>query len=478
MGKKDQILLRPTNFSPSDISGLQMWLSANSQVYAGNASQFTAANLESLSIADNAALSIGSGVDFWIAAWAYLDSTASNFGLVSKWSAATQEYLLNYEPSPSRFTLAVQKTNNSGFSQVKTATFGAPTVSTWYFLFAYFNSVGSTINICVNNGAFDSAAATLTGRDSTNAFTIGAQSDPTNYMGGRIAEAAFGKSPPGGIAAIATTIRDALYNNGNGVDLGQISTATRTAWGGVSAWRLQEPSGTRADSWSTNNLTDNNTVTGSDGPALLPAQDGDYVRQWGDISGNGRNLVQTTAVNKPQYKANIQNGLPAVLFDGALSYMTLGGSFDIRLSTITAVVKANVTTSIAILSKETNGLNFLQWTGVGTIGLALAKSNVEFIVTENGVSNPTTWQVANGQFDNGANASVYRNGVQLAAVTNYAGSVANNATLVVGRDLSGSATGNFNGYMGDILIITRVLPSGELAKLNRYEGAKYAITIS
>jgi len=48
-----------------------------------------------------------------------------------------------------------------------------------------------------------------------------------------------------------------------------------------------------------------------------PCEDGDGVYQWNDQSGNGKNLIQTTAGNRPTYKTNIQNGLPAVRFDGS-----------------------------------------------------------------------------------------------------------------------------------------------------------------
>jgi hypothetical protein len=39
------------------------------------------------------------------------------------------------------------------------------------------------------------------------------------------------QSPPGGIASLATTIRDALYNSGSGRLASSISDATKTAWG-------------------------------------------------------------------------------------------------------------------------------------------------------------------------------------------------------------------------------------------------------
>lgn len=49
----------------------------------GNAGQFTAANNEYLSVADNAALSSGD-VDITVAGWIYLDATFEHKGVLSK----------------------------------------------------------------------------------------------------------------------------------------------------------------------------------------------------------------------------------------------------------------------------------------------------------------------------------------------------------------------------------------------------------
>lgn len=51
-----------------------------------------------------------------------------------------------------------------------------------------------------------------------------------------------------------------------------------------------------------------------------PCEDGDGVYQWDDQSGNGNDLVQSTASNRPTYKTNILNSLPAVRFDGSDDY--------------------------------------------------------------------------------------------------------------------------------------------------------------
>lgn len=49
----------------------------------------------------------------------------------------------------------------------------------------------------------------------------------------------------------------------------------------------------------------------------LGLSDGTTIQTWTDLSGNGNDLTQLTAGNRPTYKVNIQNGLPVVRFAAA-----------------------------------------------------------------------------------------------------------------------------------------------------------------
>ena len=84
----------------------------------------------------------------------------------------------------------------------------------------------------------------------------------------------------------------------NGIDL-------KVSPGGGS--ELFQPSGSPAGWW------DATKITG--------LEDGDPVGTWSDLSGNGKDLSQASAGNKPTYKTDIQNGLPAVLGDGSDDYI-------------------------------------------------------------------------------------------------------------------------------------------------------------
>lgn len=55
--------------------------------------------------------------------------------------------------------------------------------------------------------------------------------------------------------------------------------------------------------------------------AIPGLADSDPVATWPDSSGNGYDATQGTAGNRPLYKTNIVNGMPAVLFDGSNDYL-------------------------------------------------------------------------------------------------------------------------------------------------------------
>jgi hypothetical protein len=70
----------------------------------------------------------------------------------------------------------------------------------------------------------------------------------------------------------------------------------------------------------------------------LVLSDNDPVSTWSDSSGNA-NDVTAAGSARPTYKTNIQNGLPAVRFDGTSDVLT--GTFTFDYGTILAVCNFN-----------------------------------------------------------------------------------------------------------------------------------------
>lgn len=173
------------------------------------ASQFTAVNSEYLTIADNAALSMGAGVRMTVAAWTYFDSKTGPHCMVGKWqNAVSNEYALNYDSVADRFKFNV---SSSGVNStlVSADALGAPATATWYLVIGWYD--GTNISIQVNNGPVTSAAFTADIFDGTAELDIGRLgSVVTQYMDGRIAGVPLWKR------VLTPGERSWLYNGGAG----------------------------------------------------------------------------------------------------------------------------------------------------------------------------------------------------------------------------------------------------------------------
>ncbi len=231
----------------------------------GRAAQFTSANSESLSIADNASLSTGD-IDFTIACWVYLDAIGSDRTLMAKFlvTGNQREYRLFYDHSSLRFRFAVSGDGTSGtLTNIDADNFGAPSINTWYFIVCQHDASGNTISIQVNNGTADSAAHSAGLTDGTAAFYLGSHNTgAAPLLDGREVSVMFTKK-------VTTAAENTfLYHDGDGVqylDIGLTGDGSALKTSLEAWWDLQEESGTRVDSHGSNNLTDNNTVTAAAG---------------------------------------------------------------------------------------------------------------------------------------------------------------------------------------------------------------------
>lgn len=155
----------------------------------GTAGQFVRASAERLTIADNAALSLGAS-GLTVTAWVYLDTKGAATNLVAgKYTATgtTSEYVLAHITSD-RFIFAVYNTAGTEF-RATADTFGAPALATWYFLVGTFTLGTLVATISVNNGAANSAAAgSGTPNDTTTLFALGSDAGGTRAFDGRIDE--------------------------------------------------------------------------------------------------------------------------------------------------------------------------------------------------------------------------------------------------------------------------------------------------
>ena len=127
----------------------------------GMCAQFNAASSRFLTtLADDSAYSLGDVDCTWMC-WVYFDdkfkSTNGQRFFSKDDNSANREYLVGYETGADKFTVIVWSSGSGGgFKQLYATTFGSPSNSTWYCIFAWHDSVANTLNISVNNGATDS----------------------------------------------------------------------------------------------------------------------------------------------------------------------------------------------------------------------------------------------------------------------------------------------------------------------------------
>lgn len=127
------------------------------------AGTFAAANSEFLSIATNAALTMGD-IDFWLAAWCKFATV--NVGgqreIIAKdinTPAGGREYALEYDASggQNKFTFFAGKPTDS-LSIVRSVLPSPAVTGGWYLVVAWHNATANTVNISVNDGTVASTA--------------------------------------------------------------------------------------------------------------------------------------------------------------------------------------------------------------------------------------------------------------------------------------------------------------------------------
>lgn len=218
----------------------------------------------------------------------------------------------------------------------------------------------------------------------------------------------------------------------------------------------------------------------------LAPTDGQAIQKWIDKQGNGRDANQNTGNRQPTWRANQQNGLGAILFDGNNDVLTLNPIGDWALSltgqTSFCVIKASSLTGIPRVSQtNTNGYQFFWDTywGVETGG-GRAKSA--------SAGNTTNYQYMGMVFDGtqtDANTTTQNNLRLKFRINGVPQSLTFSAD--VGTATSGSATGlfiggdsqpvanPFHGYIAEFMIWTRTLTSTEISQVENYLKTKWAI---
>lgn len=234
-------------FNPRSLPGNTLLLdSSTATVYDDGAIQFTASDKAYLSIADNASLSMGAGVDFTIAGWIYLDTLGSTKIILRKGLANATASALEYailQDSNNKINVLV-----SDGTTIYTAIHGTTiSTSTWYFFEMLVNTTAHTLTVNLNRGTAVTTNSITYAANGTDNLFVGNNLAGTAGWGGRMDSFGMWKR------VLTSTELDFLYNAGAGRMYSDLMTAHKVSM--VSWWGFNEEDGIRYDAFGTNHLT-------------------------------------------------------------------------------------------------------------------------------------------------------------------------------------------------------------------------------
>lgn len=170
----------------------------------------TAASTQYWSAADNAAVSMGSGIDFTFAGWLNFASFTGgqSYGFASKWGGSGHEYILEVGGTSKQVTGFISSNGTAFVTSLE------PTVMTaglWYFVVLRYD--GTNRSISVNNVAFTSTAYSADCFDGTNALDFGSNAAGDSFPNVSLSAWGIWKSAHGAGGALSAAQITELYNN-------------------------------------------------------------------------------------------------------------------------------------------------------------------------------------------------------------------------------------------------------------------------
>lgn len=183
------------------------------------AADFESSNSESLTRADEAALSVADE-DFTIIAQVVAESKQSFGGIAAK-GLGDPAWRLYFPTASDRFEFDVfSGTGEANRTIVQATALGSPALATPYFIAAWHLSVENTINIQGNGGLVNSAAYTHGSWNEGGAFGIGMVSNGGDYWDGLIGSVSYWKR------YVLSVERAALFNDGAGLPFESMTLET------------------------------------------------------------------------------------------------------------------------------------------------------------------------------------------------------------------------------------------------------------
>lgn len=203
--------------------------------------------------------------------------------------------------------------------------------------------------------------------------------------------------------------------------------------------------------------------------AITGLVDGDPLGSWTDSSGNGNTATQATSGAKPTYKTGVQNGLPAVLFDGGDSLASAASGSGSK--SVAVAFRATGATYRTLVSGSFGGAVHVRVATNYKIDLLSQTSSV----IGSSANIPATsgeWHVAVITYTSGSAWAIHIDGT-LAASGSTSTTLIAGATLRIGTGGTSSSE-FFTGHMGEVATWDRVLTGTEITDVAAELKAKWA----
>ncbi len=187
----------------------------------GNAADFEDTTEESLSVADNAALSMGD-IDVAFVTWIKMETDKTHY-IFSKYVVGgdEREYYLRYNTTTNVFEFVCSSNGQAGGLTTCPATdFGEPSTGVFYFIMVRHDATANTVEVSVNDGTKTSTAHSGGIHPGTSPFFMGAHNGtgaPANWWDGLIDETAIIKRK------LSNGEVTWFYNDGNGRAYSELS---------------------------------------------------------------------------------------------------------------------------------------------------------------------------------------------------------------------------------------------------------------
>ena len=200
-------------------------------------------------------------------------------------------------------------------------------------------------------------------------------------------------------------------------------------------------------------------------------------------------LNQSTTSNKANYKTNIINSLPAILFEGDDKYITkniFGENYSLFVVLLSNSLGAGASNSPAyantvIIGADTPG------TANDIIPLALGAGYFKMFTGNNETTLASSYKInigtpyivfASRNFENGQRKIMINNSNTVS--DNLGGTkvlLNSNSNVGIGADSNAENNNLFNGYLAEIIIYNKILETQEIESIHKYLSKKYSIKI-